>query len=126
MFHTGHLAMLNGAQGMGDYMLVCIDSDDRVRKLKGPLRPIYNQYERRLIVSNIKSVDRVEIFDSDEDLINILRDYKPDIMVKGSDWRGKDIIGAKYCGKVEFYDRINECSSTNIIQRISNRRLMHR
>lgn len=121
ILHVGHIMLLNTARSMGDYLLVCIDTDRRVKELKGDLRPINNQTDRRSMLSNIKAVDQVEFFDSDEDLINILKAYNPDIMVKGSDYRGKDIVGAKYCKRIEFFERLNEYSTTKTIQDIINR-----
>lgn len=121
ILHVGHIMLLNTARSMGDYLLVCIDTDRRVKELKGDLRPINNQTDRRTMLSNIKAVDQVEFFDSDEDLINILKAHNPDIMVKGSDYRGKDIVGAEYCKRIEFFERLNEYSTTKTIQDIINR-----
>ena len=69
----------------------------------------------------LRCVDFVMLFDSQEELISIIQEYKPDIMVKGGDYRGKSIVGEQYVPKVIFYDRIEEYSSTAIIQRIANR-----
>ena len=121
ILHVGHIMLLNTARSMGDYLLVCIDTDRRVKELKGDLRPINNQTDRRTMLGNIKAVDQVEFFDSDEDLINILKAHNPDIMVKGSDYRGKDIVGAEYCKRIEFFERLNEYSTTKTIQDIINR-----
>ena len=121
ILHVGHIMLLNTARSMGDYLLVCIDTDRRVKELKGDLRPINNQIDRRTMLSNIKAVDQVEFFDSDEDLINILKAHNPDIMVKGSDYRGKDIVGAEYCKRIEFFKRLDEYSTTKTIQDIINR-----
>ena len=121
ILHVGHIMLLNTARSMGDYLLVCIDTDRRVKELKGDLRPINNQIDRRTMLSNFKAVDQVEFFDSDEDLINLLKVHNPDIMVKGSDYRGKDIVGAEYCKRIEFFERLNEYSTTKTIQDIINR-----
>lgn len=114
--HPGHLAMLNYAKSLGDFLLVAIDSDERVSQLKGPSRPINTQKERKLLLENLKSVDVVEIFESPDELINLIRTC--DVMVKGSDYKGKSIIGEKYCKQVIYFDRINEYSSTKKIQDI--------
>jgi len=118
--HPGHIALLNTARSMGDYLIVGIDSDSRVKELKGKHRPINSQYDRQVLLSNIKSVDLVEVFDTDEQLIDLLKLHKPDIMVKGSDWKGKPIIGESYCKKIEYYDRIENYSTTKTIQRIAD------
>ena len=121
LLHAGHIALLNTARSMGDYLIVAIDSDRRVKELKGDARPINAQSERRIILSNLKAVDLVEMFDTDEELIEILQLYMPDIMVKGSDWKGKPIIGESYVRRIEYYDRIEEYSTTKTIQRITGR-----
>lgn len=121
ILHPGHIAMLNTARSLGDYLIVCIDTDRRVKELKGDTRPINDQNFRRIMLQNLKSVDIVELFDSQDDLINIIKLYKPDIMVKGSDWRGKSIVAEQYVKEIFWYDRIEEYSSTEIIERIANR-----
>jgi len=118
ILHPGHIAMLNTARSLGNYLVVCIDTDRRVKELKGDKRPINDQNFRRVMLSNIKSVDIVEFFDSQEELIDLIKLYKPDIMVKGSDWRGKSIVAEQYVKEIFWYDRINEYSSTKIIENI--------
>jgi D-beta-D-heptose 7-phosphate kinase/D-beta-D-heptose 1-phosphate adenosyltransferase len=121
ILHPGHIAMLNTARSLGHYLIVCIDTDRRVKELKGDRRPINDQNFRRVMLANIKAVDIVEFFDSQEDLISLIKLYKPDIMVKGSDWRGKSIVAEQYVKEIYWYDRIDEYSSTKIIQDIINR-----
>ena len=121
ILHRGHIQLLNYARGMGDQLLVAIDTDRRVRELKGPDRPINNQDDRQFFLYNLKSVDQVVLFDSKEQLIDIMKEYQPDIYVKGGDWRGKSSTAEKYCKQVIYYDRIGDYSTTNIIQRITNR-----
>lgn len=119
VIHPGHLAMLNYAKSLGDFLIVAIDTDDRVKELKGPQRPINNQHERKLLLENLKAVDEVRIFNSPEELIDIIKECS--IMVKGSDYKGQHIIGEDYCQQVVYYDR-TEHSSTQKIQDIINRR----
>jgi len=121
ILHPGHIAMLNTARSLGDYLVVCIDTDRRVKELKGDTRPVNDQNFRRIMLQNLKAVDIVELFDSQEDLIRLLKLYQPDIMVKGSDWRGKSVVAEKYVKEIHWYDRIEEYSSTNIIQSIIDR-----
>jgi D-beta-D-heptose 7-phosphate kinase/D-beta-D-heptose 1-phosphate adenosyltransferase len=121
ILHPGHIAMLNTARSLGNYLVVCIDTDRRVKELKGDKRPINDQNFRRVMLANIKAVDIVEFFDSQEELISLIKLYKPDIMVKGSDWRGKSIVAEQYVNEIYWYDRIDEYSSTKIIQDIINR-----
>jgi D-beta-D-heptose 7-phosphate kinase/D-beta-D-heptose 1-phosphate adenosyltransferase len=122
VLHLGHLRLLEYAKSYSNsYVLVLIDSDRRVKELKGNDRPIHNEYERASFLSALKFVDRVEIFDSDTELSTYIRDFDPDVMVKGSDYKDKPIIGAEYCKEIDFYDRLGDYSTTNIIQRIANR-----
>jgi D-beta-D-heptose 7-phosphate kinase/D-beta-D-heptose 1-phosphate adenosyltransferase len=118
ILHPGHIAMLNTARSLGDYLIVCIDTDRRVKELKGDKRPINDQIFRRTMLQNLKAVDIVEFFDSKEDLIRLFNLYKPDIMVKGSDWKGKSVVAEQYVKEIFWYDRIDEYSTTKIIQSI--------
>lgn len=122
IFHLGHLRLLQYARSISNsYVYVLIDSDRRVKELKGNSRPIHNEYERASLLSALKAVDRVDIFDTDEELVNYIKSFDPDIMVKGSDYKNKAIIGAEYCRKIIFYDRLEKYSTTNKIQDIVNR-----
>ena len=118
VIHPGHLALLNYARSLGDFLLVAIDTDERVRELKGPTRPINNQYERKLLLENLRAVDQVEFFSSPEELIALVKDCT---MVKGSDYRGRSVIGETYCREVIYYDRLDDYSSTKKIQNIIDR-----
>lgn len=121
LVHAGHIKLLNYARGLGSYLLVAIDSDRRVRQLKGSDRPVHNQTDRKLLLENLRSVGAVKIFDTDQELEHIITLYEPDIMVKGSDYMNKPIIGEEQCGRIEFFERINEYSTTKTIQHIANR-----
>jgi D-beta-D-heptose 7-phosphate kinase/D-beta-D-heptose 1-phosphate adenosyltransferase len=121
ILHPGHVRMLNTARSLGDYLIVCIDTDRRVKELKGDQRPINDQNFRRIMLQNLKAVDIVEFFDSSDDLIRLIKLYKPDIMVKGSDWRGKSVVAEQHVKEIFWYDRIDEYSTTKIIQDIINR-----
>jgi D-beta-D-heptose 7-phosphate kinase/D-beta-D-heptose 1-phosphate adenosyltransferase len=118
ILHPGHIAMLNTARSYGDWLIVAIDTDRRVKELKGDSRPVNDQNFRKIMLQSLKAVDIVEFFDSKEELIELIKRYKPDIMVKGSDYKGKSVVGETYIPKVIYYDRINEYSTTNIIQDI--------
>ena len=118
VIHPGHLALLNYAKSLGDFLIVAIDSDSRVSELKGPQRPINPQLERKLLLENLKAVDQVVIFNSSSELVDIVKQCA--IMVKGSDYRGRSVIGEANC-QVIYFERINEYSSTKKIQDIINR-----
>jgi D-beta-D-heptose 7-phosphate kinase/D-beta-D-heptose 1-phosphate adenosyltransferase len=123
ILHLGHLRLLEHAKSYPSaYVLVLIDSDRRVKELKGINRPVHSEYERASMLFALKAVDRVDIFDTDEELIKLIKDFNPDIMVKGSDYRDKPIIGAEYCKEIKFYDRLDKYSTTDKIQDIINRR----
>lgn len=123
ILHVGHISLLQYAKSWpNSYVLVLIDSDRRIKQLKGKDRPINNEYERATLLNELKSVDRVEIFDTDQELVNYIKDYQPDIMIKGSDYINKPIIGQEYCKQIIFYDRLTKYSSTSKIQSITNRR----
>ena len=120
--HLGHIRLLQYAKCFPSaYVYVLIDTDRRIKELKGNDRPINSQHERLVLLSELKSVDRVDVFDTDEELVNLIRDYDPDIMIKGSDYRNKPIIGAEFCKEIKFYDRLEQYSTTNKIQDIANR-----
>lgn len=122
ILHLGHLRLLQYAKSFPNaYVLVLTDGDKRITELKGPSRPIHNEYERCSFLFALKAVDRVETFDTDQELIDLIKQYEPDVMVKGSDYKNKPIIGAEYCKKIVFYDRLEKYSTTNKIQDIINR-----
>ena len=118
ILHVGHIELLEYAKTLGDHLIVAIDADQRVKKLKGLNRPIIDEKNRKRVLESIRWIDEVIIFDSDDDLIKIIKSC--DIMVKGSDYREKSIIGEDLI-KIVFYDR-TEHSTTSIIQDIIDRR----
>jgi rfaE bifunctional protein nucleotidyltransferase chain/domain len=121
ILHRGHIEMLEYAKSLGDYLLVCIDTDSRVTELKGPTRPINNQKDRAFMLNSLKCVDAVWFFNSEEELEYILETYQPDVMVKGSDYRGKPIVGSHLCKEIKFYELVPNYSTTNTIKNIINR-----
>ena len=122
VLHPGHIALLNSARSYGDHLVVAIDTDRRVKELKGEQRPINCQTDRKVMLSNLKAVDIVEFFDSTADLIKLMELYKPDVYVKGSDWKhDKGSTAEQYCKQVIYYDRVGDYSTTKTIQDIINR-----
>jgi len=117
--HSGHLALLNYARSLGDYLIVAIDSDRRVKELKGADRPVNTQAERQELLSNLRSVNEVRIFDSDQELVNIIAECA--VMVKGSDYQNRPIVGLEVCPSIVFFERIDGFSTTEKIQHIANR-----
>tara|TARA_Y100000289_G_scaffold13804_1_gene12939 strand:- start:145 stop:543 length:399 start_codon:yes stop_codon:yes gene_type:complete len=121
VLHPGHIEMLKYARSSGDYLIVAIDSDRKVEEMKGPERPIFPQHDRALMLRAIRYVDVVHIFDTKEDLEQLLESIQPDIMVIGSDWKGKEVVGSQYAKSVRFFDRIGGYSTTKTIQGSSYR-----
>lgn len=117
--HRGHIEMLNFARQQGDWLTVAIDSDERVKSLKGPTRPINTEDERRFLLMNLKSVDDVYIFDNDEELRYLISER--DVMVKGSDYIGKDIVGQEVCREIIFFNLLKGYSTSETIKRIITR-----
>ena len=122
VLHPGHMSLLTYASSLGNELLVAIDSDRRVKEKKGLDRPINNEYIRAKMLLHIKGVDRVVVFDTDEELRNAVKEYEPDIMIVGSDYENKDVIGSEYAKELEFFKRDERYSSTKIIDSIANRR----
>jgi|TARA_R110000824_G_scaffold73980_3_gene188331 D-beta-D-heptose 7-phosphate kinase/D-beta-D-heptose 1-phosphate adenosyltransferase len=116
ILHRGHLEMLKYAKSLGDYVIVGIDSDDKVAKDKGPSRPFNKVEDRKFALKSLKYVDEVVVFDSAEKLEIIIRSISPHVMIIGSDWKGKTVIGESFCGELRFFDRIGDYSTTNILE----------
>ena len=118
ILHRGHIELFRYAKSLGDELVVGIDSDEKIRLDKGKNRPINDLQYRMTMLQSIKYIDKVVPFDSTEDLRKTIRWYKPDIMVIGSDWRGKDVIGQEFTDKLVFFDRIEGYSTTDMIGKI--------
>ena len=117
VLHRGHLELLRHAKSLGDVLYVGIDSDSKVSKDKGLNRPINNMNDRKFFLESIEYVDKVFIFCDTTDLEETIEYVSPDIIVIGSDWEGKTVVGQKYAKEVVFFDRIPGYSTTQIINR---------
>ena len=121
ILHAGHAYYLKKAKELGDILVVGLNSDESIRRIKGPQRPIVPQEMRAYLLDNLKPVDYVVIFDEDtpERLIKAIR---PHVLVKGADWEIKNIVGAdfvlSYGGKVERVEFKFDISTSDIIKRI--------
>lgn len=121
IIHTGHVRYLRSAREYGDVLIVGLNSDESVRNIKGGKRPIIQQADRGEVLSSLRFVDYVVIFD-EPDPYTIIAAVKPDILVKGGDWRVEDIVGRdvveSYGGKVCTIPFVEGASSSRIIESI--------
>lgn len=119
--HLGHIDYLEKARNLGDKMIVALNTDASVRKLKGPQRPIVNEEARTRMMAGFEFVDAVLLFD-EETPLSLIEAIKPDILVKGSDYLTENIVGAEIVmnngGRVETVDLVDGYSTTSIIDKI--------
>ena len=121
ILHPGHVKLFQHARNLGNKLIVAIDSDEKVKQMKGDSRPVNSQDDRKFILESIRYIDEVIIFNSKEELQGLVKEIRPAIMVVGSDWKGKEVIGSNYAKEVRFFDRIGDYSTTNIIESITDR-----
>lgn len=123
LLHQGHVRYLAEAKSLGDVLIVAVNSDHSVRRLKGPTRPINDQESRAVVLAALESVDAVVVFEQDTPY-DIISDILPDVLVKGGDWKPEQIIGSdlvlKNNGQVFSLAYYDGFSTTNLEQRIKN------
>jgi rfaE bifunctional protein nucleotidyltransferase chain/domain len=121
ILHRGHVAYLNQARSLGDLLVVGLNSDQSVKRLKGTERPINNELDRQYVLSQLRAVDFVEIFSEDTPL-NLILVLKPRILVKGGDWKIDQIVGAREViasgGEVFSLNFVEGYSTTSLIKKI--------
>ncbi|MFA3782573.1 D-glycero-beta-D-manno-heptose 1-phosphate adenylyltransferase [Melioribacteraceae bacterium 4301-Me] len=121
LIHAGHVDYLCKAKLLGDVLIVAVNSDKSVKRIKGSNRPITNQKERTFVLANLRPVDYVIVFEEDTPL-KIIEKLVPDILVKGADWSKDKIVGKEIVeangGKVETIKFVHQQSTTNIINTI--------
>ncbi len=121
IIHAGHVGYLNKAKTLGDILIVGINSDKSVRRLKGRGRPVISEEDRAYVAANLKPVDYVVIFDEDTPY-NLIKEIMPDFLVKGGDYDGKTVAGKDIVessgGRVILIDFIGGKSTSNIIKAI--------
>lgn len=120
LLHIGHVTYLEEAKSLGDILIVGINTDASVRVLKGPTRPIQNENDRCAILAALKAVDHTVLFAEDTPL-NLIKKIKPDVLVKGGDWKIEQIVGSdfvmSYGGQVKSLNFIDGKSTTAIIEK---------
>ena len=122
ILHPGHISLFKYAKSLGDIVLVAIDTDARVMSLKGRSRPINSLKERTIMLECIKYIDKVVSFDSDKSLEKIVKEYNPDIMVVGSEYKDKKVIASEFAKEVKYFEKIKGYSTTKTIKNISGGR----
>ena len=116
VIHRGHIDLLEHAKSHGD-LYVGIDSDERVKNLKGSNRPINNENDRKKLLSCLSFVKEVFIYNSEIELKNFIKNLKPDILIVGSDWKNKKVVGSEFALETRFFDKINGLSSTSTLEK---------
>lgn len=119
ILHAGHVKYLEVAKSYGDVLIVGVNADSSVRKLKGPTRPINNQDDRAYILASLESVDYVVIFE-EETPYELIKLVKPHTLVKGGDYEGKDVVGQNIANELKLVQFVDGKSTTNTIKRIQN------
>ncbi|MBI3125758.1 MAG: D-glycero-beta-D-manno-heptose 1-phosphate adenylyltransferase [Ignavibacteriales bacterium] len=121
ILHAGHVDYLGKAKEFGDVLIVGVNSDASVKRIKGELRPVVPQHERAFIIASLKPVDFVTIFEEDTPF-EVINKLIPDVLVKGADWSKDKIVGADVVeangGSVETIKFVNQTSTTNIIKTV--------
>ena len=124
ILHAGHISYLKKAKKIGDILVVGVNSDSSVKNLKGPQRPINTLEDRMEMLASLEFIDYLCVF-SQPTPLNLIKKIKPDILVKGADWRGKDIVGADFVkshgGKVQTITFKKGYSTTSLINKITCR-----
>lgn len=123
ILHAGHVQYLNEAKAQGDVLVVGLNSDASVKRLKGEERPINKELDRKFVLENLKSVDKVFIFEEDTPF-NLISNVMPDTLVKGGDWKPDQIVGSDVVlangGEVKSLSFKDGYSTTNIIEKARN------
>ncbi len=118
VLHAGHIKLFREARklaGPGGKVVVGTDSDDRIRELKGPTRPINNLFDRIDFLRSIKYIDDVVAFSSEDTLIANIKRYSPDIILIGDDYKDKRVVGGEFAKEIIYFPRYGGLSSSKII-----------
>ena len=118
ILHRGHIELFKYAKSLGNYLVVGVDTDERVRMSKGSSRPINKLEDRVAMLRSIKYIDEVVTFSNDEELVTQLFLSQSKIIVVGSDYKNKKVIGSDFVKRTEFFDRIPDYSTTSILEKL--------
>lgn len=119
ILHPGHIELFKVAKSLGDRLIVGVDNDEKVKKDKGPDRPINVLSFRKTMLESIRYVDIVLSFGNKDELENLIELYSPNILLVGSDWKNGEVVGSQFAKEVRFFNRVDNHSTTNIISRIN-------
>ncbi len=119
ILHPGHIHLLKEASSFGDILIVGLNSDESVKKIKGPFRPFMEEKSRATVVSAVRYVDFVVVF-NEETPLNLIKEIKPDVLVKGSEYGSGDIVGEGVAGATKRVEMKKGFSTTGIIDRIKS------
>ncbi|MBR4591769.1 MAG: D-glycero-beta-D-manno-heptose 1-phosphate adenylyltransferase [Elusimicrobiaceae bacterium] len=118
ILHAGHVSILEFSRSKGDELIVGLNSDASVRRLKGSSRPVNTQADRALVLAALQSVSAVCIFEEDTPY-NLIKLVQPDVLVKGGDYKPQEIVGREFAKKVVRFSLLKGRSTTNIIKKVS-------
>lgn len=116
--HIGHIELFKYARSLGTKLFVGIDSDHRVKQLKGNSRPFNNEKNRKILLESVRYIDKVYIFDNEKELLGLIKNNNIDTIVVGDDYRNKNIIGSEEAGSVIFFPKIKDISTSLIMRQI--------
>lgn len=120
ILHPGHIELFKIAKSLGDQLIVGVDTDEKIRADKGAFRPINNLHFRKTMLESIRYIDMVVTFGSNEELSDLIAMYSPDILLVGSDWKNRKVVGGTYAKKVCFLNRVGSYSTSDIVWKIKN------
>ena len=115
VLHRGHIELFKYAKSLGDWLVVGIDTDERVRAAKGDSRPFNTIGDRVAMLESIKYIDEIRTFDADDELDTQVLLSGAEIIVVGSDYKNKKVIGSRHAQEIKFFDRIEGYSTTKIL-----------
>ena len=120
LLHAGHIYSLEKARSLGDFLFLGLNSDASVRRLKGPSRPINKAGDRALVLAALAAVDAVVVFGEDTPL-KLIKALRPDILVKGADYRNGTVVGAEFSGRVALVPLLKGRSTTALSKKLQGR-----
>lgn len=120
ILHAGHVSILEFSKNQADILVLGINSDASVKRLKGPSRPINSQEDRALVCASLQAVDAVVVFEQDTpyELIKLI---KPDVLIKGADYKEENVVGREFAKKVALYPILEGRSTTNTIKKAAQK-----